>query len=97
MIFGKWMTGGLALVFSFFMMPAPAAEASPWKYAASEHEEYRQKNVRRKQGEGRGPHYRRDRQRDMPSRPHRLSPEERSQLRRDIEDAGREIYPARCR
>lgn len=28
-------------------------------------------------------------------RPQRLSPEERRQLRRDIKDAGREIYPAR--
>ena len=28
-------------------------------------------------------------------RPQRLSPEERRQLRRDIKDAGREIYPPR--
>ena len=28
-------------------------------------------------------------------RPQRLSPEERRQLRRDIKDAGREIYPQR--
>lgn len=28
-------------------------------------------------------------------RPQRLSPEERRQLRRDIQDAGREIYPRR--
>ena len=30
-------------------------------------------------------------------RPQRLSPEERRQLRRDIQDAGREIYPQRRR
>ena len=29
------------------------------------------------------------------SRPQRFSPEERRQLRRDIQDAGREIYPPR--
>ena len=28
-------------------------------------------------------------------RPQRLSPDERRQLRRDIQDAGREIYPPR--
>lgn len=28
-------------------------------------------------------------------RPQRMSPEERRQLRRDIKDAGRQIYPAR--
>jgi len=34
-------------------------------------------------------------QRDEGQRPQRLSPEERRQLRSDIRDAGREIYPQR--
>ncbi|MDK9703087.1 MAG: hypothetical protein OEL20_08095 [Sulfuritalea sp.] len=30
-----------------------------------------------------------------PPRGHRLSPEERQQLRRDVHDAGRDLYPGR--
>lgn len=42
------------------------------------------------------PNYQRDApQRDEGQRPQRLSPEERRQLRSDIRDAGREIYPQR--
>ena len=44
----------------------------------------------------RGGSYRRDDDREM-QRYQRLSPEERSQLRRDVRDAGREIYPPRRR
>ena len=87
---GKWMTGGLALMF-LFMMSAPAIEADTWKDTAPGHEECRQENIRRESGnEGRRPHSRR-----MHPRSQRLSPEERSQLRRDIKNAGKEIYPAR--
>jgi hypothetical protein len=96
MNFGKWTIGGLVLVL-LSMMSTPASEAAPWKYAASEHEEYRQKSVQRGPGDGRGPHYRRNGRHGMHPRPHRLSPEERSQLRRDIKNAGREIYPERRR
>ena len=88
---GKWMAGGLALML-LFMMPALAAEADPWKYTASKHEEHRQENIRREPGHEQRPHYRR-----MHPRPQRLSPEERSQLRRDIKNAGKEIYPTRHR
>lgn len=39
----------------------------------------------------------RDERRAEPVRPDRLSPDERRQLRRDVRDANREIYPARRR
>ncbi|MDR2787530.1 MAG: hypothetical protein LBD06_04060 [Candidatus Accumulibacter sp.] len=94
---GKRMIGGLAIAF-LFVMSAPAVEAGPWKYAASEREARRRNDFQpgeRRPDDGRGPHYRRNGERDARPRSHRLSPEERSQLRRDIRDAGREIYPAR--
>lgn len=42
--------------------------------------------------EARRPYFPRQESRDEQQRPPRLSPEERRQLRRDIKDAGREIY-----
>lgn len=89
---GKRMIGGLALML-LFMMSVPATEAGPWRYVASEHED-RQENVQREPGNGR-PHYRRNGRHDMHPQPRRLSPEERAQLRRDIRNAGKEIYPTR--
>ncbi|MDR2112762.1 MAG: hypothetical protein LBQ62_06660 [Candidatus Accumulibacter sp.] len=99
MNFGKRMIGGLAIAL-FTMMSIPAVEADSWKKGSSEREQNRQNEYqpgRRGPGNGRGPHYRRHGERDVQQRPHRLSPEERSQLRRDIKDAGREIYPSRHR
>ncbi|MDR3220723.1 MAG: hypothetical protein LBU46_01765 [Candidatus Accumulibacter sp.] len=94
------MIGGFAIAL-LFMMFIPVAGAASWQYGSSAREENRQNNFqpgRRGPGDGRGPHYRRHGDRDMQQqRPHRLSPEERFQLRRDIKDAGREIYPARRR
>jgi len=48
----------------------------------------------RNQREARRPYFQRKEGSDG-QRPPRLSPEERRQLRRDIKDAGREIYPPR--
>jgi hypothetical protein len=103
MNFGKRMIGGLAIAL-LSMISMSVAEAGPWGRGVSEREQSRQGDYqpgRRGHGPGdrRGSyHQRRDGERDMrPQRPQRLSPEERSQLRRDIKDAGREIYPPRRR
>jgi hypothetical protein len=97
---GKRMIGSLAIVLLCAAF-APMAWAGPWKYGVAEREQYRQNDFQpgrrgAEPGDGRGPSYRRHDDRDM-QRPQRLSPEERSQLRRDIKDAGREIYPPRRR
>jgi hypothetical protein len=98
---GKRMIGGLAAVLFLAVFPQMAEAAPAWRHGPSEREQNRQDF----QPERRGPGYSRsgesfrrsgekDAQRDM-RRQRRLSPEERSQLRRDIRDAGREIYPSR--
>lgn len=100
MDYGKRIVGGLAAVLLLAAFP-PMAEAGPWKYASPEREQNRQSDLQpgrrgSEQGDGRGAYPRRNDDRDM-QRPQRLSPEERSQLRRDIKDAGREIYSPRRR
>jgi len=49
----------------------------------------------REQREARRPYFQRGEGGEEQQRPQRLSTEERRQLRRDIKDAGREIYPQR--
>jgi hypothetical protein len=94
---GKRMIGGLAAVFFLAAFP-PAVEAAPWwRNASLEREQNRPNDFR---PERRAPGYyapgkgfrRGNGGWDM-QRPRRLSPEERFQLRRDIRDAGRKIYP----
>ncbi len=97
---GKRMIGGLAVVLLLAAFP-PLADAGPWRYASPQREQSQRNDFqpnRRgpEQGDGRGAYPRRSEDREM-QRPQRLSPEERSQLRRDIKDAGREIYPPRRR
>jgi hypothetical protein len=92
---GKRMIGGLAAVFFLAALP-PAAEAAHWwRNTSLEREQSRPGDFR---PERRGPGY------SMPGKgfhrgwemqQRRLSPEERFQLRRDIRDAGRKIYPLR--
>ncbi|MDR3299576.1 MAG: hypothetical protein LBU43_06135 [Candidatus Accumulibacter sp.] len=99
MNFSKRMIGGFAIAL-LFITSIPVAEAGPWGHGVSENEQNRQGDYRPARrgsgaGDGQWPYYqRRDGERDArQQRPQRLSPEERSQLRRDIKDAGRKIYP----
>jgi hypothetical protein len=96
---GKYMIGGLVAIFLLAMFP-PAGEAAPERrYGLTEREQDRPvfRPERRVPGySGSGGSFRRNGERGM-QRPRRLSPEERSQLRRDIRDAGREIYHHRHR
>jgi hypothetical protein len=99
---GKRLFGRLAIVF-LFILSMSAAEAEPWRPGSSAREENQPSHFQ----PGRQSLMPDDRQR--PSRQqsdergmqrqqqHRLSPEERSRLRRDIREAGKEIYPARRR
>ncbi|MDR0578878.1 MAG: hypothetical protein LBI87_15445 [Candidatus Accumulibacter sp.] len=92
MDFGKRMIGGFSVVV-LVMASMPAAGAGPWRSDRAENWRSDLQPERRGSGpgDGRGEH-RRGEDREMRQRQHRLSPEERSQLRRDIRDAGREIY-----
>lgn len=101
---GGWTIGALAMLLLMTMF-APVSMAEPLIRNSTEREHRRADDFRsgwRGPDEGRGPYRRGGRdeardergERDAP-RPHRLSPEERSRLRRDIRDAGREIYPHR--
>lgn len=95
MVFAKRMTGaGIAAVLALALL-APVAHAAPlnereWR------EEMRKGNARPQapsyeQRDARRPYFQR-RENGEEQRPARLSPDERRQLRRDIRDAGREIY-----
>lgn len=83
---------------------APAlAEAAPWGDGGRHSRNMQDGFQPERRGEAderpdgyRGGYHRRDDDQDM-RRHRRLSPEERSQLRRDVRDAGREIYPPRQR
>jgi hypothetical protein len=95
---GKRGIGGLVIAL-LFVLPVPAAEAGPWG-AGPRHQESRQSDLqpaRRGSGPGDGQEQHRQRRGEKDMQQRRLSPEERSQLRRDIRDAGREIYPGRGR
>jgi hypothetical protein len=79
------------------------SEAAPWgdggRHSRNMQEDFqpeRRGEADDRSGGYRGGYYRRDDDRDMQHH-RRLSPEERSQLRRDVRDAGREIYPPRRR
>jgi hypothetical protein len=90
---GKRMMIGGAAVALLFMLSVPVAEADTW-CAASECGKYRQDDSSHQTNDRRGPPHRWKGNHDK-QRPRRLSPEERSQLRHDIRNAGREIYPSR--
>lgn len=91
---GKWMIGSLVVTL-LLAVSTPEALAGPWGgYGAREGNQ--QGRQEQRQGGGQRPDYQRDDRRDA-QRPQRMSPEERSQLRRDVRDAGREIYPPRRR
>ncbi len=79
------------------------AEAAPWEEGGRHSRNMRDDFQPERRGEAderpggyRGGYSRQDDDREM-RRHQRLSPEERSQLRRDVRDAGREIYPPRRR
>jgi hypothetical protein len=93
---GTRLFGSLAIVF-LLAMSMSAAEAEPWRQGPYARERNRQSDFQPRRPDDRRESYRqRNDERGM-QRQHRLSPEERSQLRRDIRDAGKEIYPARRR
>lgn len=90
---GKRVIGGFAIVL-LFVMSVPAANAGPWGFGPKRQEIWQSdlQPVRQGPDEARGPDHRRHGEKDGKHRPRRLSPEEHSQLRRDIKDAGKEIY-----
>ena len=94
--FGKRMmeTVGIALLCA---LSTTGVHAAP-DFNPSIRDAGRQENLQgqkgRRQDEERRPGYRREDARDA-QRAQRLSPEERQQLRRDIKDAGRELYRSR--
>jgi hypothetical protein len=88
------MIGGLAAVFFLAVLPPAAEAASAKRYDSVEREQNRQGFQPERRGPGHsgaGESFRRNGERGT-HRSRRLSPEERSQLRRDIRNAGREIY-----
>lgn len=95
--FGKRIMGavGMALMCAFSI---PGAHAVSLDFNPSIRDAGRQDNLQGQKGrwqdEERRPNYRREDARDA-QRAQRLSPEERQQLRRDIKDAGRELYRSR--
>jgi hypothetical protein len=93
---GKRVIGGLAIVLLFVMF-VPATEAGPWGFGPKRQESWQSdlQPARRspESDEGQEPHHQRHGKKDAQQRPQRLSPEEHSKLRRDIKDAGKEIYP----
>lgn len=94
----KHVMGAVAVAF-VWAVSVPPVQANPWAgYLVREASRQGGSDGQRgdRQGEERRQSYQRNDGRDA-QRPQRLSPEERSQLRRDIKDAGREIYPARRR
>lgn len=93
---GKRMIGSVAVVM-VFALSTPMASASPWSGHPVRDGYPQAEDAGRRpygQDQDRRDYYQRREGREGP-RPQRLSPEERQQLRRDIKDAGREIYPAR--
>jgi uncharacterized membrane protein len=94
----KHVMGAVAVAF-VWALSVPAVQANPWAgYLVREAN--RQGGNDGQRGVQQGAERRQSLQRNdgrEAQRPQRLSPEERTQLRRDIKDAGREIYPARRR
>ena len=85
----------IALVWTLSMSEV---QAGPWNYGPSVREGTRQESYQGQRGgrppEDRRQSYQREEGRDA-RRSQRMSPEERQQLRRDIKDAGREVYSPR--
>ena len=95
MVFAKRMTGGGVAAVLVLALLSPLAQAAPpndreWREgirkgnAQQQASTYEQRDAKR-------PYFQR-RENGEEQRPPRLSPDERRQLRRDIKDAGREIY-----
>ncbi|GHU05426.1 hypothetical protein FACS1894158_08190 [Betaproteobacteria bacterium] len=98
---GKRLFGRLAIVF-LFMMSMSAVEAEPWRSGPYVREGNRQDNFQPGRqslapDNRQRPSYQRNDDRGVQRQQQRLSPEERSRLRRDIREAGKEIYPPRHR
>jgi hypothetical protein len=95
---GKRLIGGLAIVpiVLFCVMFASAAEAAPWWDFGPKHQESWQSDLQPARSpeseEEQTRHHPRHGEKGTQQRPRRLSPEEHHQLRRDIKDAGKEIY-----
>ena len=94
---GRWMIGSFAIVFACLLV-VPVANANPWYgygyYSVREGEKQAGPRQGRHDDARQPPHYQRKHRgegRD-PQRAQRMSPEERRQLRRDVRDAGREVY-----
>jgi uncharacterized membrane protein len=88
---------GLAAVIALVIaMPAAYAEASNDRHVREGNRQGggQSQQQSRKQREAKRPYAKRNEGGDE-QRTQRLSPEERRQLRRDIKDAGSEIYPPR--
>ncbi len=95
--FIKRMMGaaGIALVCA---LTVPAAQAVPWDFTPSVRDGGRQEGFQGQRGNRPAEERRQNNLRDdgrEARRAQRMSPEERQQLRRDIKDAGREVYMPR--
>jgi hypothetical protein len=98
---GKRLFGCLAIVF-LFMMSLSTAEAEPWRQGLYARDGNRQDNFQPGRqslapDDRQRPSYQRNDDRGMQRQQQRLSPEERSRLRRDIREAGKDSYPPRRR
>ena len=92
----RYMIGAVAMVLAWSLWMAVVHASPGFVFAAREGNRQDGHSERRqfRQQEERREHWQREDRREG-QRPQRLSPDERRQLRRDIRDAGREIYPAR--
>jgi hypothetical protein len=86
---------GILTVILLMVTAIPSVGAEPWR-RSSERRQSWTSELQPRQGPDSDSHHQNNEGRSPP-RLRRLSPEERSQLRRDIKDAGREIYPGKGR
>ena len=96
MVFAKRMTGGGVAAVLVLALLSPLAQAAPpndreWREGIRKGNNTQQQSSTYEQRDAKRPYFQR-RENGEEQRPPRLSPDERRQLRRDIKDAGREIY-----
>ena len=95
--FIKRMMGAIGIALGC-VLSMPGAQAGPWDFTPSARDGDRQESFQGQRGNRQAEERRQNNQRDdgrEARRAQRMSPEERQQLRRDIKDAGREVYMPR--
>ncbi len=84
---------GVGVVTMLLMLAVPAVQANPWFRQSARDGAYQNQRDDRRNDAQRQSFQREEQARNQ--RPQRMSQEERQQLRRDIRDAGREVYRPR--